>query len=87
MFKSKLGRKPNRIGTIQKTYMFFKEDINKALNNGWTPKEVFRLGIYAKENNPNILNRQRETEEKLEKMSRVIDFQAKKIYQLEKKQQ
>ena len=55
------GRPPeNR--TMPKTYSFFKVDIEKMLANGWTPKEVFRLGVLAKENQPQILERMREVE-------------------------
>lgn len=43
--------------TINKTYMFFETDIKELNRNGWTAKEIFRLGIMAKKDNPQLINR------------------------------
>lgn len=65
--------------------MFFKTDIDKAMNKGWTPKEVFRLGIYSKEHNPQLINRISETEERINKMVKRIDRLAKENFELNKR--
>lgn len=81
----KLGRIPGKEQTMPKTYSFFSSDINTALNNGWSPKEVFRLGIKAKENNPEMINRIRELEELNRKLSDKFQKVVKRLYDLEGK--
>jgi len=69
--------------TQPKTYSFFESDVNEMLNNGWTPKEVFRLGIMAKKDNPQLINRIRELEETNKKMSDKLQKAFKRLYELE----
>lgn len=86
MFRSlrpKLGRPVFKEHTEPKTYSFFTSDITKALNNGWTPKEVFRLGIKAKEGNPQLIERIRELEEANKKLSDKFNKAAQRLYKLE----
>lgn len=71
--------------TMARTYSFFDEDINKAINNGWTPKEVFRLGILAKEGNTAMIDRIREVEEMNVKLSSKLQKLAARNYELEEK--
>lgn len=82
--KRRIGRpKFLKSPTMPKTYSFFESDINEALNNGWSPKEVFRLGIMAKKNNPQLINRIRELEETNKKMSDNLQKAFKRLYELE----
>lgn len=81
------GRKQNTMRTIAKTYMFFEDDINEMLNRGWTPKEVFRLGVAAKNNNPIMIDRIREQEEKIERLAALLRIQTHKVFDLEKKKE
>jgi hypothetical protein len=69
--------------TRPKTYCFFDSDINKMLNNGWAPKEVFRLGILAKENNPAMIDRIRELEERNKMLSDKLQKAFKRLNDLE----
>lgn len=71
--------KPN---TSPKTYSFFDEDINEAITNGWTPKEIFKLGILAKKGNPQLIERVRELEESNEKLYKLSQRALKKIEDL-----
>lgn len=80
-----LGRPILKQSTSPKTYCFFDEDINKALNQGWTPKEVFRLGILAKEGNTAMVDRIREVEEMNAKLSGKLQKLAARNYELEEK--
>ena len=82
--KTVLGR-PRMIKapTRPRTYSFFDSDIDKMLNNGWTPKEIFRLGIMAKENNPQMIERIRELEISNVKLSDKLQKAFKRLYELE----
>lgn len=72
--------------TEAKTYAFFKTDINKMQKKGWTPKEIFRLGIYAKENNPNLLNRLQEVEKMVNSFSSRLTSLNRRLYEDNNKQ-
>ena len=59
--------------TVSKTYMFFVDDINKMQDNGWTPKELLRLGIFAKDDNPQMMKRLTEQEEKMRNIIAALE--------------
>lgn len=84
MARPKGTKNKEKYPTVAKTYMFFETDIKKMLNNGWTPKEIFRLGIYAKENNPKITYRIRELEENNERLVKKMHMLAKSLYEIKK---
>jgi len=77
------GRKKSRNATISKTYRFFEEDIDKMLTMGCTPKEIFRLGIYAKENNPQMISRVSEIETTNEQLATKLQSTSRKLYDLQ----
>jgi hypothetical protein len=85
-----VGRRnaPQEFKTQQKTYMFFEQDIKKMEQHGWKPKEVLRLGIYSKENNPQMINRIREIEKQndliVEKLDKYVRLSLKQRELLKK---
>ena len=79
------GRPVEKFGTQPKTYCFFVEDITKANYNGWSPKEIFRLGILAKQDNPQLMLRLNEAESKNEKLAKVIEKFGRRLIELEGK--
>lgn len=81
--KKHIGRPVLKASTEAKTYCFFTTDIDEAITMGWTPKEVFRLGILAKKNNPAMIDRIRELEETNRKMSDKLQKAFKRLYELE----
>jgi len=80
---NKIGRPLGKEGTVAKTYSFFSRDIEEMLTQGYTPKEVFRLGIYAKKNNPIILQRVKELEDNNLKMSLKLQKACQRLIELE----
>lgn len=52
----------------------------------WKYNELIRLGIYAKENNPQILARVKEIEETNERLANKIQSYAKRLFEIENKE-
>ena len=72
MDKKKNGRPSASEKTISKTYRFFDSDIKVMLNKGNSPKQIFRLGIYALNNNPILMARIRELEQGNDKLQQNL---------------
>lgn len=78
--------------TIMKTFMFFEKDIKELNSNGWTAKEIFRLGILAKKNNPQMLDRITQLEERekflsnrVSNLSQLFNKTSLKLSEIQKK--
>jgi len=66
-------------------YSFFKEDVEALKTNGWSPKELLRLGILAKKDNPQLLSRIKEMEEASESLLKKFNRIARENVDLKKK--
>jgi hypothetical protein len=55
----------------------------KCKDNGWKWQELMYLGIAAKENNPQLVQRIREVEEGNDKLQKKLSFMFGQIEQLE----
>lgn len=90
--KGQAGRPKNLEATEVKTWRIYSEDVTTALNNDWQPKHVFRMGIKALKQNPEILNKINASQEEYKTLServyriaKALDMQCQKNEQLEKK--
>ncbi|MBR9702600.1 hypothetical protein GOV10_01060, partial [Candidatus Woesearchaeota archaeon] len=57
------NRKRLKYKTEPRTYAFFSDDVDTLRKNGWSPKELLRLGILSRKNNPQMIKRINEVEE------------------------
>jgi len=69
--------------TGSKTYMFFLQDIMKIHENGWTPKEIMRLGVLAREGQPQMNERIRELERNNSMLQEKLQKYAVRVIELE----
>jgi hypothetical protein len=70
--------------TISKTARFYKKDIIRMIEIEQSPKQIFRLGIKAYDQNPQIIARVNEYETQVKKLSNLLQQSQKRIYELEK---
>lgn len=70
------------VKTVNKHYSFFKKDIEIMNFNGWTPKEVLALGVIAKLNNPQMLQRIKIIEQDIKYINHRISSFSKVVLDL-----
>lgn len=88
-----MGRTANKdMPTISKTYMFYIDDINQAINLDLQPKHVFRMGLKAINGNPQILDRLNNSDiefktlsERVYRIAKTLELTCQKNEALEKK--
>jgi len=59
------------------------EFINEIKKNGWKYNDIMKLGIIAKKENPQMINRIREMEQKQAVLVKKVSVYAQKVYDLE----
>lgn len=69
--------------TEAKTYSLFKDDITILRSSGTTAKHIFRLGILALQNNPQITYRMQELERQNADLVAKLQRTLKRLYDLE----
>ena len=55
-------------------YSVFIEDAEKIRRNGWTGKEILRLGVLSKENEPQLQKRIKEQEQDHDSLYRKFQY-------------
>lgn len=81
--KKKIGRPKLEGLTEPKTYSFFSKDIEIMQRSGMTPKQVFRLGIIAHDNNPQMMGRIKEQDTKISSMQELLTKTSARAFKLE----
>ena len=61
------------------------EAYNNVFLKRWHHNEIYMLGYQSKQENPQLLERLRESEAKIEKLARTLEFFARKSTELEEK--
>ncbi len=71
--------------TEQKTWMFYKEDVEACLNSGKAPKDIFKLGIQALSkgwNAQQVTEKETNLELRVSKLSNLLELYISKFNDL-----